>query len=116
MRSPSGRCLTNLCDIFPVTLGQDQDGGTTFAYPATPNPGAQPCSAQPVAVREVIENDRITRWRDWEVMFGIATPVSARDQLVITDNQGNKHTAFVEDKQDQAGRGSAFVVYAVQKL
>lgn len=116
MRSPSSRVLANVADIYPATVGQDSEGGATWSYPAVPTQRQQPCSAQPVAVRETLENERITLERDWEITFGETTSVSPRDKLVVTDRLGVQHVIFAHAEQDQAGRGAAFVVFGVEKL
>lgn len=116
MRSPSARVLVNTCDIYSGTPTQDMGGGPQWSYPALPTLPRQACSAQPVEVQEIAENDRVTRLRIWEVMFAATTNTKARDKLVITDRQGVQHVAFAHDEQDQAGRGSAFIVYAEERL
>ena len=116
MRSPSARVLINTADVYRAMPGQDVDGGPSYNYPPAATHRDCPCSAQPVATEEIIDQGRILRQTQWEVMFDRSVSVGNRDKLVITDPNGRKHTAFVEIKQDQAGRGAAYVVYALEKI
>lgn len=104
-----------MCDIYGATPAQDADGGVEFVYPPAPTLAAQRCSAQPVETREVYDQDRLIRETTWKLMFAAATGVKNRDMLVITDPAGVRHTAIVHIEQDQAGRGSAYVVYAIER-
>lgn len=114
MMGPSSWVLANTCDIYPATIGQDIEGGATFVYPASPS-AQLACSAQPNEVVETIGDDRMTRETTWRIMFGAPTGIKNRDMIIITDDAGVRHTAFAHIEQNQAGRGSAYVVYAVEK-
>jgi hypothetical protein len=117
MRSPSPRVLTNRCDIYPCTVVQDPSGGPQFTYPDGPSQRGVACSAQPVETTEVLaEQDRLIRETKWKVLFAATTRTRNRDKLVITDPAGVQHTAFVHIEQDQAGRGAAYVVYAIERV
>lgn len=115
MRSPSSRALINRCDIYAAAPSQDADGGAQYAYPAIPTLAGVACSAQPVETQEIVEQDRLIRETRWKVMLPSAASVKNRDKLVITTPAGNRHTAFVHIKQDQAGRGAAYVIHAVER-
>lgn len=115
MRSPSSRVLANTVDIYAAAPGQDLGGGVQYIYPAYPTMKGVPCSVQAGSVTEIMENDRITQKREYRVMFGSSIQVSARDRMIYTDSAGIQHILSEHIVRDEAGRGAAFVVYAVER-
>lgn len=117
MRSPSSRVLTNTVDIYAGTSAQDADGGPQWTYPAVPTLARVPCSVQAGAVEEITdEQQRVTSERQYKVMFGSATLVGPRDKLIYVDSSGVTHTLFARIERDEAGRGAAFVVRAIERV
>lgn len=116
MRSPSSRVLTNRVDVYPAVVGQDPDGAPQFTYAQTPRRAAVPCSVQ-VGDYEEVEDDqrRVTRYLTYKIMFGSYPFVKPRDKIVWVDRGGVAHTLLVRAARDEAGRGGAFTVRAVER-
>lgn len=115
MRKPSARVLANRIDLYRAIPGVSGTGYRP-TYPDTPDVSSIPCSVQPtqlVAGEEggpqrvnVINAYRVITSRDWNM--------GVRDKLVWTDTLGVSRTLFVETTKDNAGRGAAFSVVAVE--
>lgn len=117
MRSPSSRVLANRVDLYLATLGQDADGAPQWTYPAIPTRAGVACSVQAGAVEEVVdEQQRVTQERQYKVMFAAATLVKPRDKFVYVDSSGVSHTLFARVERDEAGRGAAFMVRAIERV
>lgn len=117
MRSPSAKVLRNRCDIYPSTPGRDADGGVQFPYAATPQFSQVPCTAQAITFAEVEDQaNRITQVTEWKIIFGAFIAVSPRDKLIFADGGDVLHTAFVEASRDEANRGAAFTIRAVERV
>ncbi len=114
MRSPSQRVLINRVDIYRATTGRDLDGGVKFPFSLVAQ--GVPCTAQAQSFGEDNSLERITEVNEWKVIFGAEQNVSPRDKLVLTDSQGVLRTLIVEASRDEAGRGAAFTVRAVEKV
>jgi hypothetical protein len=106
--------LINRVDIYAAVAGQDADGGPTWTYPAVTR-RAVACSAQPVRTDLVSDQDRLIRETHWKVMLPSSADLSVRGMLVITLPDGDRHTAYYEIEQDQAGRGAAYIVHAIER-
>jgi hypothetical protein len=115
MRSPSARVLKNTVDYYAATAGQDADGGVQYTYPAYPTRARLACSAQPGPVEEVMDQGRLIQERRWAFLLGPPLAPGIRDKLVHTDSAGVVHTCFVHIEQDQAGRGSTYIVTAIER-
>lgn len=114
MRSPSGRILDQTVDVYATAAGSDADGGPRF----TPSGGATTlaCSAQPGEFFETQENSRVTKQREWRLIFGVPVSISPKDQIIHVDRAGISHTLFAEADRDEAGRGGAYSIRAVEKV
>ena len=115
MRQPSSRIIRQSCQVYPATRGQDTTGGVQYTYPIAASMGLR-CSAQPHEYEEIYENDRITQVRHWRLMFTSDPGVKPRDMLVWTDHASLTHTGYVQTSRDEAGRGLAYTVRAIEKL
>ena len=116
MRSPSARVLINRVDIYIANPGRDPDGGVQFPYPSQPTMKGVACSVQPHTTGELVdEQQRITAWSEYRIMFGSPQNLSPRDKIVWTDASGTTRTLFVEVPRDEAGRGAAFTVFATER-
>lgn len=119
MRSPSSKVLKNRCNIYtaPQNLMADSAGGMVFTYPSMPTIANEPCSIQAGAIRELIdEQDRITQYLEYKLMFARQLPVTPRDKITYVDPLGITRILFAEVQRDEAGRGAAFVVHATEKI
>lgn len=117
MPSPSAAVLVNTVDIYRAIPGQDADGAPQFTYPGNPTLAQVPCTVQAMAVNEVIdEQQRITQEREYKVMFAAATLAGPRDKIIYVDWSGVTHTLFAHIERDEAGRGAAFVVRAIERV
>ena len=116
MRSPSSRVLVNTIDIYVANPGRDTDGGVQFPFPSIPTYSSVPCTAQPQDFGEVIDDQgRITQLVEWKIMLGTNIVVNPRDMLVFRDQADGMHTMYVEASRDEAGRGAAFTIRAVER-
>jgi hypothetical protein len=120
MRSPSSRVLANRVDIYPAVAGQDANGAPQFTYAGSPASQVA-CTMQAGDVEEVVEEDaggqqRITRLLHYRIMFGSPTGVKPRDKIIYTDLAGIVHTLFAHVERDEAGRGAAFTVFAIERI
>lgn len=117
MRSPSARVLANRADIYAATSAQDGVGGPEFTYPDIATYLAEPCSIQAGAVEEIVdEQQRVTQERQYKVMFGRQLGAAPRYKLKYVDSLGVSHTLFARVERDEAGRGAAFVVRAIERV
>lgn len=116
MRSPSARVLINRVDIYAAVVGQDASGAPAFTYPAVTCLNVA-CSVQAGAVEEMIdEENRVTRHREYIVMFANATHARPRSMIKYKDSTGVVHTLFAQIERDEAGRGAAFTVRATERI
>jgi hypothetical protein len=119
MRGPSARVRRNAVDIYQAldTPVAGSSGGPVYFYAATPNfPGVR-CTAQAIGLREgVDEQNRVTVFVDWLLMFSRDQQVDARDMIIFVDQYNVSHTMFVETERDNASRGGAFTVRALEKV
>ncbi len=116
MRSPSARCLVNTVDLYPASPTQDRSGGLQYDYPGLTRRG-MPCSVQGKGPgEEVDEAGRITPVNTYHVIFATDPGLTSRDKLIQTDVTPNR-TLFVQgNSPSEAGRGSTFVLVAVERL
>jgi hypothetical protein len=115
--SPSGMILVNTVNIYRNTSAQDADGGPQFTYPAAPSLAGQSCSVQyqDTGVDEQTFG-RLTVVNIYHVMFRFDPKLKPRDRIVWTDPSPAR-TLFVESNPpSEAGRRSAFVVRAVERI
>lgn len=115
MRKPSSRVIRQACMIYPATQGQDTSGGVQFTYSSSAARMVA-CSAQPHEYEEVYENDRITQYRSWVLMFENDPFVRPRDKLAWIDSANITHIGFAQTSRDEAGRGMAYSVRVTEKL
>lgn len=116
MRSPSSRILANSVDYYAATQAQGLGGGVQYGYPAMPTIRGLAASVQPGATEEVLDEDRLIQERQYKIVLGQPLNVSVRDKFVWVDRAGVTHTLFAHVTRDEAGRGAAFVVRAVERL
>lgn len=115
MRSPSAKVTINSVSIFHAVTGRDDVGGPTWTYPGTPDIACVACTVQPSAREVEDEQLRVTMVVVYYVMFSLYVDVRARDQILWTDNGGKLRTLFVTSTFDEAGRGAAFTITAVER-
>jgi len=120
MRSPSPRVRINRVDIYPGIKGQDADAGVKYTYAETPAISQVSCSVQFLGIEEIIlewGQDRVSQVNTFQLIFSSPQGLSPRDKIIWGDSSGNARTMFVTgDKSDEAGRGSTFIVKAIELL
>lgn len=125
MRSPSSRCLINRVDVYPAINGQDADGAVQFTYAQTATYESLPCTVQVMDYEEVVEEStsmgdsgqrRITRLLHYRILFGAYVRGLSRAKVIWIDNNRVTHTLFTQASRDEAGRGAAFTIKAVERL
>jgi hypothetical protein len=119
VRSPSAKVLANRCDIYVANSQTRSDavGGVEFIYPPTPTYSNVPCTAQAMEFEEIVdEQERITQFMHWKFIFGNQQSVNPRDMIIYLDSLGNSHTIYATAQRDEAGRGAAFTIKAVEKI
>lgn len=119
MRSPSARVLKDRIDIFQAIrpVGADSAGGVVFIYPPTPTFSQVACTIQAVEILEIVdEQERITQYKSYKIMFASQQRVSPRDKGIYVDTLGVQRTLFAEVQRDEAGRGAAFTVRWNEKV
>lgn len=115
MRRPSSRVIRQACLVYPATQSQDTSGGLQFTYPDNASRMLE-CSAQPHEYEEIYENDRLTQYRSWVLMFEYDPILRPRDKVTWTDSASIFHTGFVQTSRDEAGRGMAYSVRVTEKI
>ena len=115
MRSPSPRVLINAVDIYPAIIGQDAEGAPTYTYAGAAARRDVPCSVQYLGTGEDVATfGRVTVVNLYDVMFGADPGLAPRTRL-IWRGEGRARTLFVQaSPPSEAGRGSAWVVRAVE--
>lgn len=117
MRSPSSRIRANVADYYASTVSLDEVQAPQYGYPSIPTVAAIPCSAQPGAVDEITdEAGRITRRREWKLLFDRPTGAMPKDKFVVTTPTGSTHTIFAHVERDEAGRGAAWTVFGTEMI
>ena len=125
MRSPSSRCLINQVDVYPAIDGQDKDGAPQFTYANTPKYQSVPCTVQVGEYEEIVEEStslgdagqqRLTRLLHYRIMFGSYVSGLSRAKITWIDNNRVLHILITQAGRDEAGRGAAFTVKAVERL
>lgn len=117
MRSPTARILINSVNVFKATMGRDTDGGVSYTYPTSPSLAGWKCSVQFGGVAEVVDDqNRVAQVNQYSIISASNPGVSPRDKLVWIDNGGVTRTLFAQATTDEAGRGAAFVVHAIERL
>lgn len=103
-------------NIWDAVQTQDVDGGPQYTYPSVTRANV-PASCQAGEVAELIdEQGRVTRMLEYKVVFAFNPGVTARDQITFTDSAGQSHILFAQATRDEAGRGSTWIVRAIEKL
>lgn len=115
MRNPSSRVLRQSASIYAAISGQDAVGGYSPTYGSSPTLAGVLCSAQPKEYEEVFENNRVTRYRSWELFFSVDPGVMPRDKIVFSAQDGTIHTIYVQTSRDEAGRGMAYAVRGTER-
>lgn len=119
MRSPSARVRKDRLDIYQAispTMG-DSAGGMVIIYPPFPTFGQVPCTIQAGEILEIVdEQDRITQYLSYKIMFARQQPVTPRDKGVYVDPLGVQRILFADVQRDEAGRGAAFTVRWTEKV
>jgi hypothetical protein len=117
MRSPSSRVLMNKVSFFPEIQSQDPAGAPIFLYSQTPMFANVPCSVQADGFEEIIDDQqRITRYTRYKIILGSYPHQIPRSKIVWVDNGGVTRTLFSQAARDEAGRGGAFTVRAVERI
>lgn len=117
MRPPSARILGNVADHYAGSITLDDVQAPQYGYPAIPTAAALRCSAQPGAVEEMTDpHGRITRRREWRLLFAQPTGAAPKDRFVVTMPDGSTHVIFAHVERDEAGRGAAWTVFGTEML
>lgn len=116
MRQPSSRITTQTCQIYKASHSQDRAGGFSPSYSEFPSYVDVPCSAQAYSYMEAYEQGILVIQREWKLMFASPVVVRPKDQIQFMDSAGVVHHVFAEAVRDEAGRGMAYVVRAIEKL
>ncbi len=112
-RHPSARILRNQVNFFRAVPSQDPDGAPSYSQVGE---RSYQCSIQPSKTEVVDEQDRITILTVYELIFAENPNLNPRDKLVWNDiDNGITHTAFCNDTNNEAGRGMAWYVTAVER-
>lgn len=128
MRKPSARIITDTVDIY-YAIGRaaqnsvntsnqtGSDGAYQPTYESLPDVADFPCSVQysEKPERDAGELDRITEIRRYSVLCKTDPLVSPNDMILYVDHSGNQHTLYVEASNDQAGRGSCWLIQATER-
>jgi hypothetical protein len=116
MRSPSSRVLINRIDIYVGVPGLDAVRAPQWTYPDLPTLRDIPCTVQSLGPMEVVDDqNRITQTSAYMVMFASDPGVKPRDKIIWRDNTRTLRTLFVQSSFDEAGRGAAFTIRAIEK-
>lgn len=114
MRSPSARCLINHVDVYVAVIGRDKDGGTIYTYPVLTFPSVA-CTVQAQGFAEVVDDQqRVTKQVDYKIMFAQPMNLQPRAKIIWADSTGSLHYLFYAADRDEAGRGAAFTVHAME--
>jgi hypothetical protein len=119
VRSPSARALDNTIDIYAAldTPASEGIGGPVWNYPPTPTYARVPCTAQPVEYEEITDaQERVTQVVHWKLIFASQQMIDPKDKFIFVDKSGVSHTLFVNAQRDNASRGAAFTVKAVERI
>ena len=117
MRSPSARVRKDRIDIYQAVTSADSAGGMVFTYPPIPTFSQVACTIQAGEILEIIdEQDRITQYLSYKIMFADQQPVVPRDKGIYIDTLGIQRILFADVQRDEAGRGSAFTVRWTEKV
>lgn len=108
---------TDLVDIYHGTNSRDASGSPQIPYPENPSCLQVPCSVQFDTIEEVVdEQNRVTQFNRYNVMFGTNPSVKARDLVVWTDRGGVTHRAFVRSTVEVTGEGNCWEVPVVERI
>lgn len=116
MRSPSSRVLNQRCDVYVPTTTQDRSGGYVPVYPTNPTYSEVPCSAQPGGFVEEFDQGVLVQRKEWRLILRDALSVAPRTKIVVTDSARVTHTLYVLAERDEAGRGAAYSIKAVERI
>ena len=112
----SSRILKNRVDIYSGTPADDDVGAPQFTYPCIPTYRNVPCSVQFRGVEEVVnEQGRITQRNHYDLIFADPPCVRPRDMILWVDATRRVRTLFAQATTDEAGRGYAFTVKAIER-
>lgn len=64
----------------------------------------------------VDDQDRVTQVYEWKIMFASFLGLTPRDQIAFVDGGGVVHTVLFEAIRDNANRGAAFTIKAIERL
>ncbi len=116
MRNPSAKILDNRIDVYNSVLSKDDAGGVQYLYP-TVTYQAVPSTVQAGSIEEVIdEQERITRLLPYKIILGAPLKLNNRAKILWTDRLGKVHELFYEVDRDEAGRGGAFGIRAIERI
>lgn len=110
MRPPSGRILTNYVDLYHYTYPQDVDAavvGDDSAYPTAFATGVR-CSVQPEPPSRMTDQERVSGFTVWNVIFRSNPGVGVNDRIVWVDDAGVTRKLVVTLARNYAGRSSAW--------
>jgi hypothetical protein len=111
--------LANTVDIYAALDGPPSDGigGPVWPYPPTPTYSRVACTAQPVEYEELVDaQERVTQLVHWRLIFASQQAIDPKDKFIFVDSSGVTHTLFVNAQRDNASRGAAFTVKAVERI
>jgi hypothetical protein len=108
--------LNTTVNAYVGVLSTDAAGGVIYTFPTLTYP-SEPASVQAHDISEVIDaQERITQVLNYRIMLGRPLALIPRAQILWTDRAGVTHTLFYEAQKDNAGRGAATTIKAVERL
>lgn len=116
MRKPSNRVLIQTCQIYVPRPTQDRSGGYVPSYPASPTYRDVPCSAQPGGFTEEFDQGVLVQRKEWRLILKDGYRVANRTKIVFTDAANVSHTLYVMADRDEAGRGAAYSIKAIERI
>lgn len=117
MRSPSARIIVNQVTVYTGALTQDADAAPQWSYAGPPKLEDVSCSIQVGSYEEVFDQqERLCRVNSYTLFFTFNPGIVPRDLIVWVDTANITHTLFVQQARDEAGRGTAFTVKAIERI
>lgn len=115
MRRPSARILSNTATLYRFTATQDGDAGIA-SDPYVLLASGVACSVQPADPERTFDaTGKVVEIRAYSVVFAIDYALVANDKITWVDASGTARDLFVMGQADQAGRGSCFIVGALER-
>lgn len=102
--------LVNTVALYPFTPAQDRDAaviGDDSAYPAVSATNVR-CSVQPERPERMTDQERISGFTVWNVLFRSNPNLSVNDRIVWLDDAGATRKLTVTLVRNLAGRGGAW--------